>query len=153
MLIVFAVGGSAFAGTEKFDAQMQKVVEPYLKIQELLALDSTNGVAELAKKIVAASKKLDTKTITGEHANHFTSIPSDLNRAAEELSKAKDLKSARAHFKEISQALAVWAGVSKPKDINVMYCPMAKANWLQKESKVHNPYYGQEMLSCGKIVK
>lgn len=154
MLIAFVINGRpAFAGAEKFDTQMQKVAEPYLKIQELLASDSTKGVAEFAKNIVEASKTLDTKMVTGEHAGHFASLPSNLNKAAEELSKAKGLESARSHFKQISQAMATWAGMSKPKGINVMYCPMAKASWLQKGTEVHNPYYGQKMLSCGEMVK
>jgi len=153
LIISFTSVSPAFAGAEKFDTQMKKVVEPYLKIQVLLASDSTKGISDLAKKIADASKTLDTKEVTGEHAAHFMKIPSELNKAAEEVSKAKDLESARFHFKKISQTMAMWAGMSKPQNLNVMYCPMAKASWLQTGKKVHNPYYGQKMLSCGEMVK
>ena len=27
------------------------------------------------------------------------------------------------------------------------------ANWLSKENKVQNPYYGSVMLTCGKVVE
>ena len=31
----------------------------------------------------------------------------------------------------------------------VMYCPMVEAGWVQRGSKVANPYLGEEMESCG----
>jgi hypothetical protein len=31
------------------------------------------------------------------------------------------------------------------------YCPMKKAYWLSSEAAIKNPYYGSQMLSCGKI--
>jgi hypothetical protein len=27
------------------------------------------------------------------------------------------------------------------------------ANWLSKENAVKNPYYGSQMLTCGKVVE
>jgi hypothetical protein len=37
------------------------------------------------------------------------------------------------------------------------FCPMANdgkgANWLSKENAVKNPYYGNQMLTCGKVVE
>jgi hypothetical protein len=37
------------------------------------------------------------------------------------------------------------------------FCPMANdgkgANWLSKENAVKNPYYGSQMLTCGKVVE
>lgn len=32
-----------------------------------------------------------------------------------------------------------------------VYCPMAKAGWLQADKTVRNPYFGQAMLDCGQI--
>ncbi len=33
------------------------------------------------------------------------------------------------------------------------YCPMKDSNWLSKEETIKNPYYGAQMLSCGKTVE
>ena len=37
----------------------------------------------------------------------------------------------------------------------VQFCPMANsdkgANWLSKENKVVNPYFGASMLKCGEV--
>ena len=48
--------------------------------------------------------------------------------------------------------------VVKPAEtVYYQFCPMANdgkgANWLSKESGVKNPYYGSQMLSCGKTVE
>ena len=32
-----------------------------------------------------------------------------------------------------------------------VYCPMAKASWLQAGKKIKNPYFGQAMLTCGEL--
>lgn len=41
--------------------------------------------------------------------------------------------------------------------IYYQFCPMANdrkvANWLSKDKTIKNPYYGSEMLSCGKTVE
>lgn len=41
--------------------------------------------------------------------------------------------------------------------IYYQFCPMANdgkgANWLSKENVIKNPYYGSEMLHCGKTVE
>ena len=48
--------------------------------------------------------------------------------------------------------------VSRPAEtVYYQHCPMADdgkgANWLSKESAIKNPYYGSQMLSCGKTVE
>ena len=41
--------------------------------------------------------------------------------------------------------------------IYYQHCPMYNdgkgANWLSKDSKIKNPYYGSKMLTCGKTVE
>jgi len=31
------------------------------------------------------------------------------------------------------------------------YCPMKKAYWLSSEPTIKNPYFGNAMLTCGKV--
>jgi len=46
---------------------------------------------------------------------------------------------------------------SYEQPVYYQHCPMANggkgANWLSKENAVKNPYYGSQMLSCGKTVE
>ena len=75
------------------------------------------------------------------------------SKAARALGKAQGLEKARESFKKLSQPMAMWASMSKPRNIDVVYCPMSKASWLQKEGAIRNPYHGVEMLRCGQVVK
>ena len=49
-------------------------------------------------------------------------------------------------------AMGMWGSMSKPKSIDVLYCSMSKASWVQKHAKVRNPYHGAKMLECGELV-
>jgi hypothetical protein len=141
-----------FAGTEEFDIAMNPVLEEYLKIHDALAQDNTEGVKRAAEQIVTLSDKVDPNTVTGEHKDHYRDVPVKIKKAAQEPAQGKDLGAMREAFKALSRPMAMWATMSKPRGVYVVYCSMQRASWLQKGKAVRNPYYGQEMLDCGEIV-
>lgn len=147
------VSASGFAGTKDFDKKMKPVLRKYLVIQKGLAADNLNRVTKAANAIVRKSSKLDAATVTGKHVSHYEHVPMKIRKAAKEIAAAKDIKSAREGFKKLSRPMAMWAGMSKPNGVDVVYCPMAKASWLQKSGDVRNPYFGKKMLSCGEVVE
>ena len=151
-LVMMTILPRATADTKAFDAAMQPVLEQYLSIQEALSGDTTKGVSDAAKKIITLSAKIDPATVTGEHAQHYRDIPKKLKAAATDMTKQKTLKDMRRVFKELSKPMGMWATMSAPKGINVVYCSMYKGSWLQKGKLVANPYYGKNMLRCGEIV-
>ncbi len=142
----------ADAGTAAFDRGMQPVLASYLKIQDQLAKDSLAGVAAAANALAQAASKLDAGSVTGEHAAHYKDVPANLERSAEALSKARDIGAAREAFKLLSQPMAMWATMSHPNGVDVLFCAMAKASWLQKHGEVRNPYYGANNLHCGDVL-
>jgi len=131
---------------------MKPILASYLRIGETLAADALDGVHKEAKAIDQHAGTLESESVSGEHAAHYKNVPANLKKAAEALSKAKTLDDARESFKKLSMPMAMWVTMSKPKDIDVMFCSMAKASWVQKHGKVQNPYYGPEMLDCGEVV-
>lgn len=38
-----------------------------------------------------------------------------------------------------------------PSELSLVYCPMAKADWVQPPGAVSNPYLGPEMRDCGQV--
>jgi Cu(I)/Ag(I) efflux system membrane fusion protein len=129
------------------DAENSALTEPvkyifnrYLKIRAALAKDSLAGVAESANAIKEAVRG-DAKT-----------LPAEVGTQAEALAKASDLNSARAAFKPLSDALIQYFADHKAKGTYVeVYCPMARASWLQADRNVNNPYFGPAMSGCGQI--
>lgn len=145
ILLAAAVGLLAGAGARAADnpalpGPVKSVYDHYLKIQTSLANDSLAGAAENADAI--------TKAVQGD----AKALPAEVGAQAEALAKAKDLKSARAAFKPLSDALIKYLADNKDKNAYVqVYCPMAKASWLQADKNVKNPYLGQAMPDCGEI--
>lgn len=135
-----------------FDAAMADVLRPYLTIQDALARDTTDGVADAARALGAAAARLDPASVTGEHAGHYAEVPKKLTEAAAALAAAGDLAAARAAFKDLSKPMSMWATMARPAGLDVVYCSMAPGGWVQTTGDIRNPYYGDEMLDCGEVV-
>jgi hypothetical protein len=143
VIIAPAVG---YADDEKkMDTLMQpvkSVFDQYLAIQKELTKDSMKGVDEHANAIAKAVKEDDMKMLSPEVA-----------KQAEALAQAKDLKAAREADKALSASLIKYLADNKAgKGVyHEVYCPMAKASWLQTEKSIKNPYMGTSMLTCGEL--
>ena len=147
-----ADSGAHATGTQRFDQQMEPILESYLHIADALSADSLDGVRDRAGAIAKHAGVLDAASVSGEHAAHYKNVPTNLKIAAQILGEAQTLDKARESFKKLSRPMAMWVTMSKPKGIDVVYCSMAKASWVQKHGKVRNPYYGPKMLDCGDVV-
>ena len=136
----FAIAGACAADNPALTGPLKSVYDNYLKIQAALAGDSLTGVAESADAI--------TKVVQGD----AKTLPADVGTQAEALAKAPDLRTARAAFKPLSDSLINYLADNKAKDAYVqVYCPMARASWLQADKNVNNPYFGPAMSGCGEI--
>lgn len=139
-------------GASKFDRAMEPILAEYLKIQTALAADETDGIEDAVRAIRDLAKRVDPKTASGEHAKHYRNIPEELLTACEKFEGAQDIGSIREAFKDLSKPVSMWVTMAEPKETSVMYCPMAKAGWVQHGSRVANPYLGSQMLGCGEKV-
>jgi hypothetical protein len=102
----------------------------------------------LAKDDLAAAKSAANDLAEKASAAKCTSTP----QHAAELARTDSLEKARVHFKAISEeCIKMAAGVD---GAYAFTCPMAKADWLQSDSKqVSNPYMGKKMPTCGELKK
>jgi hypothetical protein len=110
------------------------------------ALVSSNGKA--------ASEFINTLYNTVKLEENFLQKP-ELLKASEKLYKAgNDIEKQRAAFNDVSTVM--WKLVKGSEIVNepvyYQYCPMKKAYWLSKEKEIKNPFYGSNMLTCGKVV-
>ena len=120
---------------------VKSVYDHYLRIQSELAKDSLKSVDAEASAIAEAV----------EH-DPMQMLPADVAKQAKALSEAKDLKAARAAFKPLSDSLIKYLADHQAQDAYVeVYCPMAKAGWLQADKNVRNPYMGSAMPRCGVV--
>lgn len=68
--------------------------------------------------------------------------------------RAEDLEQQRTYFASLSANLTeVVKALGGGGTVYVQYCPMKKAGWLSNEADIRNPYYGSEMLTCGRVTE
>jgi len=125
-------------------------LEPYLKVQTLLAHDSAEGVPDLLHQVaqrlgpVAANAALAPAVQKVADAAHAS-----MNEDIETIRKST--------FRDASNAMiAIGKELGLPTDtkpISVFRCPMAKADWLQPAGATQNPFYGSRMLDCGGAIE
>lgn len=67
--------------------------------------------------------------------------------------QSADIKKQREQFASLSNNIVELAKTKKlsPEPIYIQYCPMKKASWLSNDKAIKNPYYGNAMLSCGRV--
>jgi protein SCO1/2 len=122
-------------------ADLKPIIDPYLRIQLALNVDSLADVANDARRIAGEATKLG-------------SSGAAMQAAAGELQQAADLKAARTAFAKLGDAVMTYAkesGAGVGDDVKVAYCPMLQRYWLQKAETIRNPFYGKEMSDCGRI--
>ncbi len=81
-------------------------------------------------------------------------LVNDLKKDVQKISETQNIENQRTSFKSLSKNVYEILKLSKTSEtIYYQYCPMQDANWLSKEETIKNPYYGSQMLSCGKTVE
>ena len=140
LLLVFAVvfaaisaAGPATRGNEIFEAYSQIGVS----LSQDQLPDAVKHAKELKTEIIATDVKKAQEQLTP---------------LVENLINAKNLDAARKEYEQMSSRLS-----ELQKDLGIQadqyYCSMLKKTWLQKVTKITNPYAGKEMASCGEKKK
>jgi len=119
-----------------------RLVDAYLRIAHALASDRLDGVMESALAIANETTKIGSRA---------AAVKVGVNPFAQ----AADLRAARDALGGLSDALLAFVRSvdgALPEGLNEAYCPMARKSWIQRGDAIRNPYYGQAMAECGRIV-
>ena len=143
----------------EFQKQIGTVVDHYLSLQVALAQDNDEQAGTTAAQLQKALGKVDMKLLDGEAHMLWMKHLKSLQSVIDQLLKANDIKVRREAFALLSEALAqtVPAFGVDAKPLFQLRCSMAfnnrGATWLQSDKDVRNPYFGQQMLKCGEVVR
>jgi RND family efflux transporter MFP subunit len=133
---------------------LDELYAAYFSIQKSLAADKTPTNRQVSAFVSTVNRL--------QHAKGFSdqlrSLLTPISDTAEQL-HTSDLKVSRENFKPISHAVVRLAskvrGSKRGKPYIHFYCPMVKGgggDWLQAIGPLANPYFGSQMLRCGKKV-
>ncbi|MBK6821408.1 MAG: DUF3347 domain-containing protein [Saprospiraceae bacterium] len=138
--------------------QLKSIFDNYFALKDALVKSDGKLASSIAKELLSNINAVNmTKLATDEHAI-WMKVMKDLAFDAEHIANTKDASHQRDHFMSLSKNMYALIKVSKTETPTYyQFCPMANdgkgANWLSKESAIKNPYYGSQMLSCGKTVE
>ncbi len=148
------IGNMKMVLSDSFKKEFKSVLPSYFNIKNALVVGDVSGVSKYSKDFQNGLVVIDESDLHNMEKSHFSKII-DL---AEDLVNSKDLKYQRDIFITLNENL-VPIVMNIGKTDNLVYlqkCPMANNNkgafWLSMEKEIKNPYYGDQMLTCGSII-
>ncbi|MET7027899.1 DUF3347 domain-containing protein [Sediminicola luteus] len=134
------------------------VYDSYFAIKD--ALVKTDGVlaSTNAKMLLKTINEVKMDQLSMDVHMVWMKVLKNLKEDAATIADTKVIGKQRGHFDSLSKNIYEIMKVSKQESPTYyQFCPMANngkgANWLSKEETIKNPYYGSQMMSCGKTVE
>lgn len=138
--------------------QLKSVFVNYFTLKDALVKSDGNLASAKANDLLNALNSVQMNKLSNEEHTVWMKVMKDLKFDTEHIEETKDVGHQRDHFNTLSDNMYQLLKVSKQETPTYyQHCPMANngkgANWLSKENEIKNPYYGSQMLSCGKTVE
>jgi len=148
----------SFQSIAQNNTTIKPVLASYIELKEALVNTNSEQSSQLAKNLMTTIASVKMSDLNSEVHDVWMKVVNYIKEDAEHINESKDIDHQRASFISLSQNMYSVIKIAKA-DIPVYYqfCPMANkgkgAYWLSLENKIKNPYYGNKMLSCGKVVE
>lgn len=132
------------------------VFEHYFALKDALVKTDKTMAAGKAKELLGAINAVKIEVLEENEHRFWVNRYPQISDATTIIAQSKDIEKQRNSFISLSTNFYELMKVSKVEvPVYYQYCPMANhnkgAHWLSKEAVILNPYYGKEMLSCGKV--
>ncbi len=141
------------AMSDNQDAKAEAILNDYFNLKDALVGDDNGKAKELGNKLVQSLKSFDVSNYSDNEKSELNDIIEDATEHAEHISES-DIKHQREHFKILSKDVTDMVAITGTQaKLYEQFCPMYDGGtaWLSKEENVLNPYYGSQMLRCGKV--
>ncbi|SEB18449.1 DUF3347 domain-containing protein [Pedobacter hartonius] len=135
------------------DKEGQALLSSYYDIKNALVNSDATAAAGKAGDFLKVIGGVDEKSFTGANLTAFKTYQDKLIFDARHISESKDVEHQREHFATFSANFYKLAKAVKlsGQPFYYDYCPMKKNYWLSASKDIKNPYYGKQMLTCGKV--
>ncbi|SEL64858.1 membrane fusion protein, Cu(I)/Ag(I) efflux system [Aquimarina amphilecti] len=139
---------------DDFQREFNKALVSYFLLKDALVESNTRNASIFSGKMLSDLRGIDTKELKGEIVANVKGV----SKLLEVITEKENLIDQRNHFVSLNESLE---SLVKKMDyisdnIYIQKCPMADNNkgaiWLSKEEEIRNPYFGNEMLTCGSVV-
>ena len=139
---------------------INKIVNSYVTLKNALVKDDSNGAAKAGNDLYVTFEKINSNTIlNAKLKNMYNDIAVNAKKQVKHIGEnAGKIARQREYFallsKEVHDLIKTFGTDQK---LYQDYCPMYNEGkdgyWISETKDVKNPYYGSEMLSCGRMVQ
>lgn len=139
----------------EFREQLREVYEAYILMKNAFVASDATEIQSRAKEVGSALQDADMELLAGESHMKWMQFLETLKSEVSSISGTLDLPKQRKAFCIFNDAFykAVKTFGLPEQTVYYQYCPMANgdqgAYWLSEIKEIRNPYFGEEMLSCG----
>src|SRR6201991_1241911 len=132
---------------------LSPILSDYYGVKDALVAGDAKAAAAKAGDMVKAIAGVDMKALPEKDHMAYMSFKEKLSLDARHISESTDISHQREHFTALSANMDAFAKKAHLSNVPIYedYCPMKKAYWLSSGTDIKNPYYGQSMLTCGKV--
>jgi copper chaperone CopZ len=144
------------AETQKSNALLE-IFDCYFAIKNALVKSDGETASANAKKFLNKIGDVKMNELPMDVHNVWMMVMANLKKDSKQIADTNEIATQRNHFIALSENMYQLLKVFKLETPTYyQHCPMANegkgANWLSKEEVIKNPYYGAQMLGCGKTV-
>ena len=147
-----------FVSDSNQSKNLKSVFEAYFAVKESLIKSDGKLTATQATELLSEINNVKPENLSAKVQTIWNKVNAGLKEETSHIAGTKDLKHQRDRFVSLSKIVYELIKIdTKGTTVYYQFCPMANngkgANWLSKESEIRNPYYGSQMLGCGKTVE
>jgi len=141
----------------KFKSQLGEVIDAYINLKDLLFEGDFAEAKMQSKNVSKALNNVDMLVLLGDAHNEWMKDLKKLNLQVTSIMNAKDIENQRISFAklgpELGKAIEKFGFKNSNKPLYLEYCSMKDVYWLSYDKTIKNPFYGDEMPTCGEITK
>ncbi|CCH57654.1 Putative membrane fusion protein silB (plasmid) [Fibrisoma limi BUZ 3] len=138
-----------------FTKQLTGVYEASLTLTEAFVASNPVETKRTAQSVEKALNAVDMRLLKGPAHQEWMTHLQTMNQALKTIQTSGDLEQQRTALAQFEDGLyrSVKAFGVTDKPVYRQFCPMAQNNkgayWLSDKKPIRNPYYGDQMLTCG----
>jgi hypothetical protein len=153
IVVVAAFFQQGMAQDRTVSTQLSPLLSLYYNIKDALVSSNAATVATQAAEFAKVAASVDMTSMPAATHSAYMPLAEKLLADAKAMSATKDISKQRESFKTFSDNFYLLAKAVplSAQPVYQEYCPMKKAYWLSSSNAIKNPYYGNQMLTCGKV--
>lgn len=135
------------------DAKAEAILKDYFNLKDALVGDDNSLAKDLGMTLTKSLKSFDASSYSKGEQMELKDIIEDATEHAEHIGES-DIKHQREHFKILSKDITDMVAITGTETkLYEQFCPMYDGGtaWLSTKEEVRNPYFGSQMLKCGKV--